>query len=120
MVFLGKYSYGLYVYHHFLSFYFDVHRTDLTLAGWIGSHSVAVGVQATLGAMASLLLAYLSYELCEKHFLRLKQGFTADDRPCAAHRPGSLAPVVEECSPGTDADWAAAPSANGEPRPPKG
>src|SRR5205085_1676330 len=75
MVFLGTYSYGLYVYHHFISYYLTSNRTDLKLALWLGSHPAAVALQATLGAFASLALAYLSYELFEKRFLRLKRLF---------------------------------------------
>jgi peptidoglycan/LPS O-acetylase OafA/YrhL len=77
MVFLGTYSYGLYVYHHFISYYLYTNRTELELTHWLGSHGAAVALQATLGAAASLALAYLSYELFEKRFLRLKQLFTA-------------------------------------------
>jgi peptidoglycan/LPS O-acetylase OafA/YrhL len=75
LVFLGTYSYGLYVYHHFISYYLTTNRTDLELARWLGSHGAAVALQATLGASASLALAYLSYELFEKRFLRLKRLF---------------------------------------------
>jgi peptidoglycan/LPS O-acetylase OafA/YrhL len=75
MVFLGTYSYGLYVYHHFISYYLSTNRTDLELAGWLGSHLAAVALQATLGISASLAVAYLSYELVEKRFLRLKRLF---------------------------------------------
>jgi peptidoglycan/LPS O-acetylase OafA/YrhL len=56
MVFLGTYSYGLYVYHHFISYYLSTNRTDLALARWLGSHGAAVALQATLGASASLAL----------------------------------------------------------------
>jgi peptidoglycan/LPS O-acetylase OafA/YrhL len=80
MVFLGTYSYGLYVYHHFVSYYLSSNRTEFELAQWIGSHGAAVGLQAMLGALASLAVAYLSYELFEKRFLRLKRLFeTADE-----------------------------------------
>lgn len=75
MVTLGKYSYGIYVYHHFLSYYLTANRTDLTLAGWLGSHSAAVALQATLGIAVSLLMAYVSFEFYEKRFLQLKQRF---------------------------------------------
>jgi peptidoglycan/LPS O-acetylase OafA/YrhL len=80
MVFLGTYSYGLYVYHHFISYYLTSNRTELGLAQWLGSHGLAVALQATLGILISVVLAYLSYELFEKRFLRLKQRFeTAKD-----------------------------------------
>jgi peptidoglycan/LPS O-acetylase OafA/YrhL len=75
MVFLGTYSYGLYVYHHFISYYLLTNHTDLVLAHWLRSHLAAVMLQATLGAAVSMALAYLSYELFEKRFLRLKRLF---------------------------------------------
>ena len=86
MVFLGTYSYGLYVYHHFISYYLTTNRTDLELAHWLGSHLAAVALQATLGVSASLALAYLSYELFEKRFLRLKRLFETAKEP-APQRP---------------------------------
>jgi peptidoglycan/LPS O-acetylase OafA/YrhL len=89
MVFLGTYSYGLYVYHHFISYYLATNRTDLELAGWVGSHGAAVALQATLGASASLALAYLSYELFEKRFLRLKRLFERAKEPAPA-RPATV------------------------------
>lgn len=93
MVCLGTYSYGLYVYHHFISYYLVTNRTDLELAGWVGSHPAAVALQATLGASASLALAYGSYELFEKRFLRLKRLFgtakeSAPERPAAVGAAG--------------------------------
>ena len=81
MVFLGTYSYGLYVYHHFISFYLISNRTELELARWLGSHVGAVALQATLGASASLALAYLSFELFEKRFLGLKRLFETAKEP---------------------------------------
>jgi peptidoglycan/LPS O-acetylase OafA/YrhL len=89
MVLLGTYSYGLYVYHHFISYYLTTNRTDLELARWLGSHSAAVALQATLGASASLALAYLSYELFEKRFLRLKRLFQTAKEP-APRRPAAV------------------------------
>jgi peptidoglycan/LPS O-acetylase OafA/YrhL len=89
MVFLGTYSYGLYVYHHFISYYLTSNRTDLKLALWLGSHPAAVALQATLGAAASLVLAYLSYELFEKRFLRLKRLFETAKEP-TPQRPAAV------------------------------
>ena len=85
MVFLGTYSYGLYVYHHFISYYLSSNRTDLELAPWLGSHLAAVALQATLGMSASLAVAYLSYELFEKRFLRLKRLFEPVKEPAPEH-----------------------------------
>ncbi len=81
MAFLGTYSYGLYVYHHFISYYLTANRTELELARWLGSHGAAVALQATLGAAASLALAYLSYEYFEKRFLGLKRLYETDKGP---------------------------------------
>jgi peptidoglycan/LPS O-acetylase OafA/YrhL len=75
MVFLGTYSYGLYVYHHFISYYLTANRTELDLTRWLGSHGAAVALQAALAASASLAIAYVSYELFEKPFLGLKRLF---------------------------------------------
>jgi peptidoglycan/LPS O-acetylase OafA/YrhL len=77
MVFLGTYSYGLYVYHHFFSYYFSSRHTEFALAEKLGSHALAVVVQATVGLTASVLLAYASYQLYEKRFLALKDRFAS-------------------------------------------
>jgi peptidoglycan/LPS O-acetylase OafA/YrhL len=85
MVFLGTYSYGLYVYHHFISYYLSSNRTEVGLARWLGSHGAAVALQATLGASASLGVAYLSYELFEKRFLQLRPLFEGAKEPAPEH-----------------------------------
>jgi peptidoglycan/LPS O-acetylase OafA/YrhL len=79
IVFLGTYSYGLYVYHHFISYNLSANRTELELARWVGSHAAAVALQATLGASVSLAVAYLSYEFFEKRFLLNPLFKTAED-----------------------------------------
>jgi len=97
MVFLGTYSYGLYVYHHFISYYFTSNRTELDLAHWLGSHGLAVALQAAFGMLLSLALAYLSYELFEKRFLRLKRRFETSG--AEATTPRKYHPVVgKACS----------------------
>jgi peptidoglycan/LPS O-acetylase OafA/YrhL len=74
LAFLGKYSYGLYVYHHFLSYYFSNHRTELMLAARLGcSYMTALVLQAAAGIAVSIVLAWLSYEFFEKPLLRLKR-----------------------------------------------
>lgn len=78
LIFLGTYSYGIYVYHHFISYYFATNRTEFALAEWVGSHTIAVALQATLGTTVSLSLAYLSYECFEKRFLGLKRFFDSN------------------------------------------
>lgn len=75
MIFFGTYSYGLYVYHHFISYYMLNNRTELELGRVLGSHTLAVGVQAAAGVAVSIAIAYVSYEFFEKRFLRLKRHF---------------------------------------------
>lgn len=75
MVFFGTYSYGLYVYHHFISYYFVRNGTEFALASLVGSHTVAVFLQAAAGTAASIALAWLSYHAYEKRFLALKSRF---------------------------------------------
>jgi peptidoglycan/LPS O-acetylase OafA/YrhL len=77
MTFLGKYSYGLYVFHHFFSYWFMTRKTEFVVAGWVGSHTLAILLQSTVGMAASATVAYLSFELFEKRFLALKQRFEA-------------------------------------------
>jgi peptidoglycan/LPS O-acetylase OafA/YrhL len=88
MTALGKYSYGLYVYHHFLSFYFVRHGTEFAVARVVGSHTLAVALQAAAGIALSLLVAWSSYELFEKYFLQLKRFWPASKRPAAATPTG--------------------------------
>jgi peptidoglycan/LPS O-acetylase OafA/YrhL len=97
MVFLGTYSYGLYVYHHFFSYYFATRRTEFTLAPYVGSHAVAVLVQATAGLAVSLLIAFLSYQLYEKRFLALKDRFT--NARATPPLPAPRQPAVESPGP---------------------
>jgi peptidoglycan/LPS O-acetylase OafA/YrhL len=107
MVLLGTYSYGLYVYHHFIAFYLISNRTDLQLARWLGSHAAAVTLQATLGALASLVLAYLSFELFEKRFLRLKRLFETAEGPSSRLLAGTS---EHTCASGTADSRAVEPS----------
>jgi peptidoglycan/LPS O-acetylase OafA/YrhL len=73
MRFLGKYSYGLYVYHGVISYAFaEVQpRADWATA-MVHSHLLAMLLQAVFGSIVSLGVSVVSYELFESRFLRLK------------------------------------------------
>jgi peptidoglycan/LPS O-acetylase OafA/YrhL len=73
MIVLGKYSYGLYVYHHFFSYFMIRHGTEFALARVVGSHTLAVWLQAAAGIALSMAVAWASYEWFEKRFLKLKR-----------------------------------------------
>ena len=92
LMFLGTYSYGLYVYHHFIAYYLTTNHTELELTRWLGSHAAAVALQAFLGAAASLGVAYVSYEFFEKRFLELKPLFAGARAP-APERPAAVRPI---------------------------
>jgi peptidoglycan/LPS O-acetylase OafA/YrhL len=73
--FFGKYSYGLYVYHGILTWYFmETHLND-QLTAWSGSLWLAMAARMLIGVGLSLLIAVPSYHLFEKRFLDLKRYF---------------------------------------------
>lgn len=92
--FLGKYSYGVYVFHGVIAFALQEHHVLDALAGALGSHLLAMIVQAVAGAGVSLLVAIASYELFEKPFLQLKDRFAPSTRPRPARDVPETAPVT--------------------------
>jgi peptidoglycan/LPS O-acetylase OafA/YrhL len=73
---LGKYSYALYVFHFPLAIVLQ--RMGLSILGFprIAGSSVPGAIAFTLIAVSiSLVIALLSWNLYEKHFLRLKRFF---------------------------------------------
>ncbi len=85
---LGKYSYGLYVFHGIIAYRIQERQQG---AEWLTvrlrSHLLAMGVQAMAGAVLSLLAAVLSYELFEKHLLRLKARWAPSREAAVAITP---------------------------------
>jgi peptidoglycan/LPS O-acetylase OafA/YrhL len=75
MTFLGKYSYGLYVYHGLLTWYLHDRHAEERLDAWLGNHWLTIVLQAAIGVGVSLAVAVMSYELFEKRFLGLKRFF---------------------------------------------
>lgn len=75
---LGKYSYGLYVLHLILLSYFEQPMRDLLRAMHVPKFAAILLVGVTVFAV-SFSAAFLSYQLYERHFLRLKRFF--DYRP---------------------------------------
>ncbi len=72
LCFLGTRSYGIYVFHGIIAYWMVEHQTALdALTVGLGSGTAMI-VEAGIGAAASILVAAASYELFEKHFLRLK------------------------------------------------
>jgi len=75
--FFGKYSYGLYVLHYAAAGFFIA-----TFRSWIlhFTSNKLIGVVAAgfLTFLVAIILAYVSYNLYEKQFLRLKRYFDYD------------------------------------------
>ncbi|HTQ04334.1 MAG TPA: acyltransferase [Polyangiaceae bacterium] len=74
---LGKYSYGLYVFHGIVAYYFATHGVFEWFVSRLGSRLVALFVQALLGMALSALIAVVSFHAYEERFLRLKRWFKA-------------------------------------------
>jgi peptidoglycan/LPS O-acetylase OafA/YrhL len=86
---LGKYSYGLYVFHGLVAYAFERSGTFHALETRLGSHGMATLTYATAGIGLSLLISLASYELFEVRFLSLKKLF--DHRT----QPKRVEPVAE-------------------------
>jgi peptidoglycan/LPS O-acetylase OafA/YrhL len=79
MRWLGKYSYGIYVLHLILFSYLEEPLRCFFSIHFTPNKAVDVVATGLLIFLLSLIAAYLSYHLYEKHFLRLKRFF--DYRP---------------------------------------
>ena len=79
LVVLGQYSYGLYVFHHMIR--------DLLPINWLlrGVHSQWLGAAIFFAAEvgASFVIAFISWHLYEKQFLKLKRYFAPGRGPNA-------------------------------------
>lgn len=69
---LGKYSYGLYVWHEILRPWFHQWFPLEELETAVGSRLIGVLGYALVCIAASMVVAYVSWHAFEKHFLRLK------------------------------------------------
>jgi peptidoglycan/LPS O-acetylase OafA/YrhL len=87
--FLGKYSYGLYVYSGIFTWIFLEGALDNRLDGLFGDHSLTLALHAVLGVVLSTAVAVVSYEVFEKPLLELKRYFRAPrTHPQGAHSMG--------------------------------
>jgi peptidoglycan/LPS O-acetylase OafA/YrhL len=77
---LGKYSYGLYLFHGIVAYAVYGHHLPETLERWSGSQRATFLLMPVLGFAFSIVLALLSFEGFEKHFLKLKDWFVYDAR----------------------------------------
>jgi peptidoglycan/LPS O-acetylase OafA/YrhL len=90
--FFGRYSYGLYVYH------FSILSTVRVVADpWLKRHNATSATIIAIGGIVTFVLSVavsvLSYELYEKHFLRLKRYFPYRRRAQVSSIPSALEPT---------------------------
>lgn len=78
LMLMGKYSYGLYVFHAIIAYYFGVHGGVEYFARLAGSHTAGLFLQALAGSVLSLAIAVVSFHAYETPFLRLKRLFRAE------------------------------------------
>ncbi len=98
---LGKYSYGLYVFHHFASYYLQHHDIESALTRRIGSHAMAVAVQASVGFTMSLAVAVVSFHVFESPVMGLRKRLLRGGGRAAV--PASVTPTPAP-SPSADSD----------------
>jgi peptidoglycan/LPS O-acetylase OafA/YrhL len=92
---LGKYSYGIYVYHDLLNNQFDKwfgqHKLESLFRDRLHVHGAAYGCSVILfillASAASFAVAWLSWQVYEKRFLKLKRYF--------AYHPAKAPPAVQ-------------------------
>lgn len=89
MTFLGKYSYGLYVFHAMVTYYMMTRHTLTWVKTFIPNHLAAVLIQAAVGIALSIAAALLSFHLFEKRFLTLKLKYEAPKGAAPVPAPGS-------------------------------
>jgi peptidoglycan/LPS O-acetylase OafA/YrhL len=85
----GKISYGLYVYHFILIPQIDIVLPINKLITWSGSFFVGIIVHSTLVIGGTFLLAYISWHVYEKQFLKLKKYFAYETKDAGTGIPAS-------------------------------
>jgi peptidoglycan/LPS O-acetylase OafA/YrhL len=74
--FFGRYSYGIYVFHHPLILFLRWCRvTATTVPAVFGSHMFGQIAYMIIATSATVSVAYLSWHLVERRFLKMKSSF---------------------------------------------
>jgi peptidoglycan/LPS O-acetylase OafA/YrhL len=75
LIFLGKISYGIYVYHGMFRPYFKIWFYEPLYTSFSNGIIVAI-IYTIISTIISVAIAYISWELFEKHMIKLKKYFT--------------------------------------------
>jgi peptidoglycan/LPS O-acetylase OafA/YrhL len=81
---LGRYSYGIYVYNSIFILVSDALFVPERMAAWTDSIVIERLLHVALASLFTLTMAWLSWHLLEKHFLKLKVLF--ESRPIVSVR----------------------------------
>jgi peptidoglycan/LPS O-acetylase OafA/YrhL len=73
--FLGRYSYGIYVFHYLLLAWFERIFPVSLLAFRLGSYALGLAAHVLLCSAVAVTIAFASWHLYEKQFLKLKRFF---------------------------------------------
>jgi peptidoglycan/LPS O-acetylase OafA/YrhL len=82
MVFLAKYTYGMYIYHRVVQWY--VSRAFVAL-GWVGQKWIALAWVNGLTLLLTILVSHLSLHTLEKAFARRRHHYTPKPIETAAN-----------------------------------
>jgi peptidoglycan/LPS O-acetylase OafA/YrhL len=75
LAWMGRYSYGIYVFHLAVIAWAQAASDHINWGGGMGAHVLRTAVVAAAAIGSSCLLAFLSYHVIERHFLHLKARF---------------------------------------------
>jgi peptidoglycan/LPS O-acetylase OafA/YrhL len=80
LVFFGRYSYAIYIFHHPILFLKPTSLSFEQVPKLLGSQLPAYILWLAVATCFSVILALLSWHLCEKQFLKLKRFFPYESR----------------------------------------
>jgi peptidoglycan/LPS O-acetylase OafA/YrhL len=82
--FLGRYSYGLYVYNSIFILIAEGLSLPSRLVSWSGSIVLGRFLFVAIAGFSTLATAWVSWHAFEKHFLKLKKHFPTNAKPVRA------------------------------------
>jgi len=88
---LGKYSYAMYVFHYLVMLV----ATPDGLAEMVGSYWLGATLYSLMVLALTLGLAFLSWHLYEKQFLKLKRFFPYERHPHSRPMPRAPRPIIK-------------------------
>jgi len=72
---LGKYSYGLYIFHWPIYLLLKPLTNQLTVNFFAEGGKIQLVISSVIASIAGVATSILSYHLFEKHFLKLRNKF---------------------------------------------